>query len=116
MITTSNVLDHHLKCFAESDLAGMMTDYSSNAVLFMPSGSFKGSEEIKSALETLLMEFAKPGCSFSLQWRSAEGHYAYIGWSAETPDNSYENATDTFIVQNEKIVTQCFEAKITPKR
>ena len=45
-----------------------------------------------------------------------EGDYAYILWSAETADNSYEAATDTFVVRNGKIVAQSFAAKITPKR
>ena len=47
------------------------------------------------------------------QW--VEGDYAYILWSAETADNSYEAATDTFVVRNGKIVAQSFAAKITPK-
>jgi hypothetical protein len=31
-------------------------------------------------------------------------------------DNRFELGTDTFIVQNGKIVTQTFAAKISPKR
>src|SRR5215470_14306179 len=38
MITTSEVLDHHLKSFAEYDVDGAVADYSSDAVLFVPSG------------------------------------------------------------------------------
>jgi hypothetical protein len=45
----------------------------------------------------------------------AEGDYAYILWNAETADNTYEAATDTFIVRNGKIVAQSFAAKISPK-
>jgi hypothetical protein len=37
-------------------------------------------------------------------------------WKAETADNHFELGTDTFIVQNGKIVTQTFAAKISPKR
>jgi hypothetical protein len=37
-------------------------------------------------------------------------------WTAETADNTYEEATDTFVVRNGKIVAQSFAAKITPKR
>ena len=116
MATTSDVLDHHLKCFGENDLTGIMTDYSPEAVLFMPSGSVKGSEAIKSFFQSIFSEFAKPGRSFLMQQRCAEGDYAYILWSAETADNSYEAATDTFVVCNGRIVAQSFAAKITPKR
>jgi hypothetical protein len=51
-----------------------------------------------------------------MRQRYVEGDHAYILWSAETADNSYEAATDTFVVQNGKIVAQSFAAKITPKR
>jgi ketosteroid isomerase-like protein len=116
MATSSDVLDHHLKCFGESDLAGIMTDYSSDAVLFMPSGPFKGPEAIASVLKTFMTEFSKPGSSFSLQQKSVEGDYVYILWSGETADNSYELATDTFVILNGKIVAQSFAAKVIPKR
>ena len=43
-----------------------------------------------------------------------DGDYAYILWTAETADNVYELATDTFVVQQGKIVAQSFTAKIRP--
>jgi hypothetical protein len=43
------------------------------------------------------------------------GDTAYIVWTAETADNRFEVATDTFIVQNGKILTQTFAGKISPK-
>jgi hypothetical protein len=46
---------------------------------------------------------------------SVDGGYAYIIWSAETADNVYELATDTFVVRNGKIVVQSFAGKITPR-
>ena len=51
-----------------------------------------------------------------LQQRWVDGDHAYILWSAETADNSYELATDTFIVRDGKIVAQSFAAKVKPKR
>ena len=32
---TSDVLDHHLKCFGENDIDGILADYSTDAVLFI---------------------------------------------------------------------------------
>jgi hypothetical protein len=40
---------------------------------------------------------------------------AYILWTAESSENSYEFATDTFVVRNGKIVAQSFAARIKPK-
>ncbi len=115
MPTTSDVLDQHLKCFGENDLDGVLADYSSDAVLFVPGKSLKGLDAIKPFFQAFFAEFAKPGASFSMQQQYVEGDYAYILWSAETADNSYEAATDTFVVRNGKIVAQSFAAKITPK-
>ena len=116
MTTTSDVLDNHLKCFGKNDLDGVLADYSSDVVLFIPAGPLKGPDAIKLFFQAIFSEFAKPGASFLMRQRYVEGDYAYILWSAETADNSYEAATDTFVVRNGKIVAQSFAAKITPKR
>jgi ketosteroid isomerase-like protein len=116
MLSTNDVLDRHLSSFAERDLDGVLADYSSDAVLFSPAGPLKGPDAIRPLFQTLVSEFAKPGSSFTLRLRSIEGDYAYIIWTAETADNSYEFATDTFLVRNGKIVAQSFAAKTRPKR
>ena len=116
MVSTSDVLDRHLKAFAEHDVEAVLADYSSDAVLFVPSGPLKGPDAIKPLFVALVSEFAKPGSSFAMQQRYVEGDHAYILWTAETADNSYEFATDTFVVRNGKIIAQSFAAKIKPKR
>jgi ketosteroid isomerase-like protein len=116
MASTNDVLDRHLKCFGERDLDGILADYSADAVLFMPTGPLKGTDAMRPAFQAIFSEFAKPGCSFAMHQRYVEGDYAYILWSAETPDNSYEAAADTFVVRKGKIVAQSVTAKITPKR
>ena len=115
MPTTSEIVDQHMKSFAERDLDGVLADYSSDAVLFIPGRPLKGLGEITPFFQAFLAEFAKPGASFSMRQQSADGEYAYILWSAETADNSYEAATDTFVVRDGKIVAQSFAAKIIPK-
>src|SRR5687768_2704085 len=115
MTSTGDVLNHHLKCFGEGDLEGILADYSSDAVLFVPTGVLKGPGAMKPVFQALFSEFAKPGALFAMHQQYVDGDYAYILWSAETADNVYEAATDTFVVQDGKIVAQSFAAKITPK-
>jgi ketosteroid isomerase-like protein len=115
MASTNEVLDRHLKSFAEHDVDGVVADYSSDAVLFVPSGPIKGPDAIRPVFEALIAEFAKPGSSFTMQSRWVDGDHAYILWTAETADNSYEFATDTFVVRNGKIIAQSFAAKIKPR-
>ncbi len=115
LVSTNEVLDRHLKSFAEYDLDGVVADYSSDAVFFIPSGPLKGRDAIKRFFEPLISEFARPGSSFTMRQRCVDGDHAYILWTAETAENSYEFATDTFVVRNGKIIGQSFAAKIKPK-
>jgi ketosteroid isomerase-like protein len=67
MVSTSDVLDRHLKSFAEHDVDGVVSDYSSDAVLFAPGGALKGPTAIRPLFEALIAEFAKPSSSFTMQ-------------------------------------------------
>lgn len=116
MATTSDIVNQHLKSFGECDLNGVLADYASEAVLFTPGGPLRGPAAIEPFFRTLISEFSKPGASFSLRQKHSDGDYAYILWNAETAENTYEAATDTFVVRNGKIMAQSFAAKVTPKR
>ncbi len=115
MISTKGVLDHHLKCFGEGDLNGILSDYLPSSILFTPAGPLKGIDAIKALFQAMIAEFRKPGTVFSLEQQFVEGDHAYIVWTAETADNVYEFATDTFVVRDGKIVVQSFASKIMPK-
>jgi ketosteroid isomerase-like protein len=115
MASTKDVLDHHLKCFNEGDLEGILSDYAQGAVLFTPDGPLRGADAIRPLFQAMVAEFAKPGASFSMKQQFVEGDYAYILWTAETADNVYEVGTDTFVVRDGKIMAQSFTGKITRK-
>src|SRR5262245_39589157 len=115
MASTKDVLDHHLKCFGERDLKGVLSDYAPGAVMFTPDGPLSGAEAMRPLFQALIAEFGKPGAVFSMKQQLVEGDYAYILWSGETPDNVYELGTDTFVVRAGKIVAQSFTGKTTPK-
>lgn len=116
MASTTDVLDHHIKCFGEGDLEGILADYAPEAVLFTPNGPLKGIDEIRPFFQAMLAEFGKPGTAFSMKLRSVVGDYSYVVWTAETADNVYEMGSDTQVVRNGKIVAQSFAATIVPKR
>jgi SnoaL-like domain len=116
MASTKDVLEHHVKCFGESDVKGILSDYAPDAVLFTPNGPLRGTDAIAAFFQAMVSEFGKPGTAFSMKHQSIEGDYAYVLWTAETADNVYELATDTLVVRNGKIVAQSFAGKITPKR
>ena len=115
MRSTTEVFAHHLKCFANHDLDGIIADYSPDAVFFAEQGVFRGPAAIRAVFEKLFSEFSKPGAVISSKNRVIEGDYVYTLWSAETPENSYELASDTFVIRNGSIELQAFTAKVRPK-
>ena len=115
MSSTEDILNHHLASFGGGDLDGIMTDYTDASVLFTQSGTLTGPAAIRELFAGMFAEFAKPGASFNMITQSIEGEVAFIVWSAETADNIYELATDTFVVRNGKIAYQTLAGKIVPR-
>jgi ketosteroid isomerase-like protein len=116
MSSTTDVVNRHLKYFGQADLKGTLSDYAPDAVMFTPNGTLRGPDAIRPLFQALIAEFGKPGASFNMKVQSVAGDYAYIVWSAETPDNVYELATDTFVVRDGKIVAQSFTSKVATKK
>ena len=116
MSTPRTVIDRHLKHFFEGDLDGILSDYAPGAVMFLPDGPIRGVEAIGTFFRALLDEFGKPGARFDLEKLAVDGDYGYIVWKAETADNVYEYATDTFAIRDGRIAVQSFAGKVVPKR
>jgi hypothetical protein len=66
---------------------------------------------IRRFFAVLFEEFEKPGMSFELLRKEVCDDTAYIVWTAETADNRFEVGTDTFIVQNGKILTKLLRGR-----
>ncbi len=115
MVSTKDVIDHHLKCFLERDLEGVLSDYAPDAVMFTATGPRRGADQIRPLFQAMLAEFGKPAAAFHLRQQFTEDDHAYILWTAETADNLYELGTDTFVVRDGRIVAQSYTSKVTPK-
>ena len=115
MSTTQSVLEHHLQCFGSGDLEGILSDYTPTSVLMTPQGIMRGVSQIRTFFDTAFAEFGQPGTTFEMKNVLVDGDCAFIFWDAETPDNRYEAATDTFVIRDGRIVVQTFAAKVTPK-
>lgn len=115
MKTTQSVLERHLECFAKADVDGIMADYAPDAVVLVPDGMFKGTAAIREFFVQGFKEFTKPGTTFEMKKMLVDGEYAFIFWDAETVDNRFEAASDTFVIRDGRILAQTYAAKITPK-
>ncbi|MFQ3319912.1 MAG: hypothetical protein ACI8UR_002182 [Natronomonas sp.] len=115
MSTTERVLDHHLEAFETQDLEAVMVDYDESSTVVTNMGAFHGLEEIEGLFTELFAEFDVPDAEINMHQTTVEGEFGYIVWDAETPENVYEFATDTFHIPGDIIEFQTFAGKIEPK-
>ena len=113
--TTQAVIDHHLQCFGAGDLEGLLSDFAPDAVIFTQMGPLRGEDALRDLFSGLIAEFEKPTSAIDTKVLTVDGDYAYTVWSADTADNVYELACDTFVVRDGMIVMQSYVAKIAPK-
>jgi ketosteroid isomerase-like protein len=114
--TTLEILGHHLESFGSGKLDELLTDYTDDSVMFTPDGIVRGVANLKAKVfAPMFAEFAKPGSKFEMIRQDVDGDYGFIVWKAETADNWYEYATDTFVIRDGKIVAQTFAGKIKTK-
>jgi ketosteroid isomerase-like protein len=113
--STQQVLEHHLQAFGTGDLDAILEDFADGAIIIAPDGVLRSREEWSGFFSALFAEFGKPGTSFSMDQQVVDGEIAFIRWSAETADNTYDLGTDTLLIRDGKIVAQTFAVKTTPK-
>lgn len=112
---TEATLNRHLAAFGAGDVPALLADYTDTSVLMTTGAKMTGPEEMKPAFEALVAEFSKPGAVFEMQHVEIVDNVAYIVWNAETADNTYQIGTDTFVVEDGKIISQTFTALAVPK-
>ena len=115
MATTKEVFDHHNETFANLDLEGVLEDYAEDSTIVSNMGTYSGMDEIREMFEAFFEEFDDPDATFELKEEIVEGNIGYTTWEAESPENVYEFGTDTFFIQDGKIVDQTFAAKVSSK-
>lgn len=113
--TAQAILNHHLASFGAGDVAAIMEDYTDNSVIVLPTATLKGREQIKGLFDGFVAEFSKPGTVFNLTGSTVVDNVAYITWTADTPDNTYSFASDTFFFHDGKIGYQTVALVVAPK-
>lgn len=103
---TEAVLNNHLSSFGSGDVDGILSDYTDHSAIILPGAVLHGKEEIRGLFNALVAEFSQEGVEFNLIESRVENNIAYIVWNARTPDNIYRFASDTFVVEDGKIVLQ----------
>jgi ketosteroid isomerase-like protein len=114
-MTAEQLVALHLQRFGKGDIDGLMSEYAADVVFITRDKVLRGPAEVRPLLEAMLAEFSQPGVRFELLARRSEGDYAYITWTAETPQHHYALGSDTFVVRNGQIVMQSSATAVTAK-
>jgi hypothetical protein len=109
-MSTEATLARHLDALTHGPDA-IMRDYMNDSVLISPDGVLRGVAEIRSFFERFLAD-SPPEllAALTLLRQEFQGDIAYVVWKAEP---FIPLATDTFLIRDDKIVTQTF-ALFTP--
>lgn len=113
--TTKRVLDHHWATFQANDLEGTMADYTEESVLITPDRTYRGLNEIRENFVNAFKAFPSGDATLTLNKSVVSGDVGYILWEASTPAFNLTYATDTFIIQNGKIIRQTYAGVATAK-
>jgi hypothetical protein len=111
---TQEILNHHLSAFMEADVDEVLKDFTEESELLTPDGALKGLNAIRSFLEEVFKMVPK-GSTLETKQMIVRDNLAYITWSGESSFVSIPLGTDSFIIENDKIVYQTLAAHIIPK-
>ena len=105
---TKEVLDHHWMAFQKNDLEGTMEDYTEESVLITPDATYKGLDQIRENFVNAFKAFPSDSSTLTLTKSVVVKDVGYILWNAKTPAFNLSYATDSFIIQDGKIVRQTY--------
>ena len=98
------VLQHHMDCALAGDSQGVLSDYTEDSIIIMPTGTFRGVEGYQEAMGQLSHLFTEENRSkMNMVRKEVQGDVAYLAW---TMGDVIPFGTDTFVVRNGKIATQ----------
>jgi ketosteroid isomerase-like protein len=104
---TETVVRHHLQALLEQKgVDAIVSDYDDDARFFTEAKIYRGRREIHGFFEGFIASLPAEAIeNFTLRALSADREVAYITWSV---GSDIPLGTDTFVVDNGKIVSQTF--------
>jgi SnoaL-like domain len=110
---TEIVVRNHLQAFLEQKgIAAILDDYDDNARFYSEAKIYQGKEEIHAFFSDFIGSLPAGGIDrFSLRSQRVDGSIGYITWSV---GGDIPLGTDTFVVNNGKIVSQTFAMYAAP--
>lgn len=112
-IATETVVRNHLTAFVEQKPVGVIvSDYADDAVFCTEARIYRGRQEIHGFFEGFIASLPAQAVNrFTLRSLRVDRNIAYITWQV---GNDIPLGTDTFVVDNGKIISQTFAMYAVP--
>ena len=111
-MSTQSVLEHHLQAFGDGDVEAAVADYAEDSVFISPRGVVRGASAMRAVFEELFSGLFKPGSfEFTMDGVTVEEDLAMIVWHVTGEAADVPFGTDTFVIQDEKIVRHTFAGR-----
>lgn len=106
--TTLEVINHHNKALNSGNLEETLLDYHENAFIITPGGIIKGIDAIRDFFAENIRNHLPPESIIKYHEVTACGKLGYTRWEAKSPYVTYLLGSDTFVVEDGKIIMQSF--------
>lgn len=100
-----SVFEDHLACRQSGDLEGDLDrNYAPDVVMLTMEGVFRGKEGVRENARRLRMYFPGQRFTFPVKW--VVDRFAFLEWRAEDDSAETLDGSDTFVIENGRIVCQ----------
>lgn len=112
--TPDEVLNHHMAALSSGDIDAIMEDYADNAVLIMQNGVVSGTQELTKHFSTP-SKILTADTKLEILYKKCIGNIAFLVWKAQNDNFNVPIASDTFVIENGKILSQTFVILVEKK-
>lgn len=102
--TTAQVWEHHRNAWQAKSLDAIVADYTDNSIVVLNNQSFKGIKAIRGVFSQLFTIF-ETGVN-TIDTPVLFDRFVYITWHLRLNGEGERFGTDTFVIENGKIVVQ----------
>ncbi|RZJ66803.1 MAG: nuclear transport factor 2 family protein [Flavobacterium sp.] len=103
-IRTNDTLMRHLTAFGNNDMDAILSDYEEHSEILTLERTYKGLQAIREFFESMF-ELIPTGSFFEMKKLTVSRNIAHIIWASKSETANIVFGTDTFVIQNEKIVS-----------
>ena len=114
--TAQTTLEHHLDAFGKNDIEAIMDDFTEESEVWTQEGAIKGLEAIRAFFSYAFTLFPKDSTRLDLKQMIVDKNKAYIVWTAENAMITVPIGTDSFEIEDGKILWQSAAFQIVQKK